>query len=239
MLLLMVSILAVVLVLLAISRLRSSNGERFAAKARGNGASCRASRCGECQSGCCHNGVCQDTAVCFGDNSRWGAIRLEDGVSLTGCLGGSNSSQMAVPVSAPAPVQALPAPVQQAQQGGGGGGGEWRTGTLSFYNLGSYEQNDGWPGCTKCQGCFNGTDDSWLVAVSNKSFASLNPCGRNIRIERLDNGQGVTVPIQDTMMAGDRNPYDIDATPAVARALGFNATVAGFGPNKPIRWRFV
>ena len=111
-------------------------------------------------------------------------------------------------------------------------------GTASYYNLGSFEQNDGYPGCTDCQGCFGGTDDSFLVAVTFKSY-DRSMCGKTIRLERIDTGQGVNVAIQDKMMAGDRSENDLDLTPAVAKALGFDPSPGSYGPNKAVRWRFV
>lgn len=98
-------------------------------------------------------------------------------------------------------------------------------------------QNHGYVGCTSCTGCDH-TDESWLVARSIQGFDD-SQCRKKIEVFAYDTQKTVTVPIEDKMMAGDRNANDLDLSPAVARALGFNPTPNNFGPNKRIKWRFV
>lgn len=124
-----------------------------------------------------------------------------------------------------------------ASTDGDRGNGEWRYATASYFNISDPKQNHNYIGCTSCSGCgFN--DDSWLIALT-KFTHQPEYCGKQVRLERVDNNQGVTVPILDIMMADDRKPNDIDMNVGVARALGFNPIDPGFGPNKQIRWRFI
>lgn len=239
---------------------RSRSGrhvQHFATSDRSNGTFCTGSKCSECQSGCCLNAICQPTTACHGGDYQhwWPKVVLDDGVPLLSCLAQTNIKPNDNPkppvveppkpavvdnpkgpvvvVDPPKPPAPAPQPQPQAQQSY-----DWKYGTMSYYNLGDYAQNDGWPGCTDCDGCFGGDDNSWLVALSVKGY-NKSMCGKTIRLERTDNGKYVDVPIRDKMMAGDRNANDIDATPIVARSLGFNPTRNEYGPNKNIRWRFL
>ncbi|KAI9008698.1 hypothetical protein DFJ74DRAFT_739395, partial [Hyaloraphidium curvatum] len=209
----------------------------------------------ECATGCCVNGACANTHICFPPAGNGASCTASDGQQCQSgcCINGAcadagqcfpngNPAQAVTLIGAspihgnyqpasPPPPPPAPAPAPAPQSPAPSGGGGWIEGFGTWYNACDPAQNHGYVCMGSCNG--NYIDDSIPAVALNAAQYNHGLCFACIEVYDPSTGVTARFSVQDRCAGCAWGA--IDLTPAAWRRLGNDPYTSGY---RRMRWRF-